>query len=199
MTQYSNIENMTRIYFNGFSRKINFMKVFWGFTVKKFVNTWWWENLSFIFNQLNLFKFGSFYLCLFSSCKRNRRQLFCKSFSELGYHADQAEPKKGWIIALHSSLQSSLEYLLSRTCSLVALLTLGNCLYKFVRYLEPCYPECSICWTFLPPTFLVPFSIHSLERFRFAYLNVGRIHLKNLTDCLSFLISTQQHVVQVKA
>ena len=152
MTHYSNNENMTRIYFNGFSRKINFMKVFWGFTVKKFVNTWWWENLSFIFNQLNLFKFGSFYLCLFSSCKRNRRQLFCKSFSELGYHADQAEPKKGWIIALHSSLQSSLEYLLSRTCSLVALLTLGNCLYKFVRYLEPCYPECSICWTFLPPS-----------------------------------------------
>ena len=45
----------------------------------------------------------------------------------------------------------------SNTCYLelvllVALLTLGNCLYKFVRYLEPCNPECSICWTFLPPS-----------------------------------------------
>ena len=32
-------EKMTVYYVTGFSRKINFIKVFWAFTVKKFINT----------------------------------------------------------------------------------------------------------------------------------------------------------------
>ena len=65
--------------------------------------------------------------------------------------------------------------------------TLGNCSYKFVRYLEPRYVELSLCRT-----------IFSLS-FHFTHSNVESKNSKTLIEYLSFLISTQQHVGKAKA
>ena len=73
--------------------------------------------------------------------------------------------------------------------------TLGNCSYIFVRYLEPRYVE------LFPRSlqrFLDLFSIRYPEHFYFTHSNDEIICSKTLIVCLSFLISTQQHVGQAK-
>ena len=76
--------------------------------------------------------------------------------------------------------------------------SLGNCPYKLVRCLEPCFLELSLCRTislvlseffravFHPLSW--KFSFHSFECWK-----------KTLIECLSFLISTEQQVDQAKA
>ena len=79
------------------------------------------------------------------------------------------------------------EYALSRTFFfsyffLSPISTLGNCPYKFVRHLEPRYPELSLCRTiFSVPSAL--FSIRYLEPFHFTHLNGEIIYLKILIEC----------------
>ena len=71
--------------------------------------------------------------------------------------------------------------------------TLGNCPYKFVRYLEHPFLELSLCLTiFLVPSalFRTAFHLLYLECFHFTHLNVERKHYKTLIECLSFHIST---------
>ena len=96
-----------------------------------------------------------------------------------------------------------LEYTLWRTyvISNFFFSTLGNCYHKFIGYLKPHHLELLPYRTiFSVPSvlFLGPFSICYPERFHFNHSNVERIHSKTLTGCLSFLISTQKHVDQVK-
>ena len=114
----------------------------------------------------------------------------CKKIWKLG-----SRSWRPWIMIYFLEIS---QYLLLLTFNIFWTKSICNCPYKFNPYLEPryLYPVSRIPTNYflLPSALLRLFFIIYLQRFYLTYSNVWRVHSKTLIECLSILISIQQHV-----